>query len=200
MSQQLDRSVRAYVARGTGLDGESRPAGQRPRGSGRRCPTRPLLPVSDLRTGAPQYRQMVERRHRQRRRHAHRDGAYRRTYSLQFYRDNALDLANAFERWAASEDGLIAADTAFASYGGRLRRIRRARRRRLLRPAAHRHHRESRHGSSARRPPSPQELADVHCTGIGLPAFRRDYVRNLRPHPTGRRLRHGRHDRRAGIW
>ena len=82
-----------------------------------------LLPISDVRTAAPQYSQMNDATT------GLASGtltetSYRRTYSLQFYRDGALDLANAFERWASSEDGLIVADTAFASYGGRLRRIR----------------------------------------------------------------------------
>ena len=48
---------------------------------------------------------------------------YRRTYSLQFYRDGALDLASRFDRWASSEDGLIRADNAFASYNGSIRSI-----------------------------------------------------------------------------
>ena len=103
MSQQLDRTVRAYVARGTLATNLVRPGnakGQRPK-----VPYATLLPKSDIRTGAPQYRQMVNS-----------DGAaagtltetpYRRTYSLQFYREGrddkigALDLANAFDRWAA---------------------------------------------------------------------------------------------------
>ena len=120
MSQQLDRSIRAYVARGTGLATNLvRPGnakGQRPKEA-----YATLLPGPDVRTGAPQYRQT-------------RDGdgvangtraetPRRRTYSLQFYRDGALDLANAFETWAASEDGLVVASTAFASYNGSIRRI-----------------------------------------------------------------------------
>ena len=118
MSQQLDRSIRAYVARGTGLDkvmpGNAK--GPRPKST-----YATLLAASDIRTGAPQYRQTVN---------AIGNAAgtwtetpYRRNYSLQFYRDGALDLANAFERWASSEGGLIAADTACASYNGSIRRI-----------------------------------------------------------------------------
>ena len=121
VSQQLDRSVRAYVARGTGLDMNLvRPGnakGQRPK-----APYATLLPVSDLRTGAPQYRQQVDAAGRAA--GTLTETPYRRTYSLQFYRAGALDLANAFDRWAASEDGLIVADTSFASYGGGIRRIR----------------------------------------------------------------------------
>ena len=142
MSQQLDRSVRAYVARGLGINMNLvRPGnakGPRPKAA-----YATVLPISDLRTGAPQYSQMNDGVAVGNQRSTDDDPpgnlapselglptgfrtetAYRRTYSLQFYRDGALDLANAFERWASSEDGLIAADTAFASYGGRLRRIR----------------------------------------------------------------------------
>ena len=121
MSQQLDRSIRAYVASVPGgldmnLVKPGNAKGQRPK-----TPYATLLPGADIRTGAPQYRQTVN---------ATGNAAgtwtetpYRRNYSLQFYRDGALDLANRFERWASSEGGLIAADTACASYNGSIRRI-----------------------------------------------------------------------------
>ena len=120
MSLQLDRTIRAYVAQGAGLASNLVLPGnaqkQRPK-----TPYATVLAASDIRTGAPQYRQTINAT-------GAADGTrtetpYRRNYSLQFYRDGALDLANAFERWASSEGGLIAADTAFASYGGRFRRI-----------------------------------------------------------------------------
>lgn len=48
----------------------------------------------------------------------------RATFSLQFYRDGAVELAERFDRWAQSEIGLLQAQTSFASGGGSLRHIR----------------------------------------------------------------------------
>ena len=121
MSEQLDRTIRAYVARATGLDvGLVRPGnakGQRPK-----VPYATVLTMRDTRTSAPMYRQMNDAA----------TGlaagtltetARRRVYSVQFYREGALDLANAFEAYTADERGLVVASAAFATYGGRVRRL-----------------------------------------------------------------------------
>ena len=121
MGQHLERVVRAYIAEGTGLESNLvRPGnakGPRPKD-----PYATLLLQNDQRRSYPEHRGLcntagiftgtlqVEPR--------------RATYSLQFYRDGAVDLAEAFDRWAQSEIGLIQAQTSFASGGGAVRHIR----------------------------------------------------------------------------
>ena len=121
VSQHLERCVRHFIAQGAGLDGENvRPGnakGPRPKD-----PYASLLLQTDQRRSYPEHREicnaaglltgtlLIEPR--------------RATYSLQFYRDGAVELAERFDRWAQSEVGLLQALTSFASGGGSLRRIR----------------------------------------------------------------------------
>ena len=121
MSQQLDRTIRAYVARGSGLAANLvRPGNeksQRPK-----VPYATVLTMRDIRTSAPMYRQMNNATT------GLAAGTLtetprRRTYSVQFYREGALDLANRFEAYTADERGLQTASVAFGTYGGRVRRL-----------------------------------------------------------------------------
>ena len=120
MSTHLERCIRAYVAEGSGLEpSRVRPGNTAfPRGED---PFATLLLVSDRRRGSPHYHQL-------------HDGAglasgtltvhpRRATYSLQFYREGADDLANAFDYFADSEMGLLQARTSFGSANGRVREI-----------------------------------------------------------------------------
>ena len=121
MSTHLERCIRAFVAQGSGLEARDvRPgnfAGPRPKD-----PYATLLLRTDQRRSYPEHRGLcnaaglltgtlqVEPR--------------RAIYSLQFYRDGAVELAERFDRWAQSEVGLLQALTSFASGGGSLRHIR----------------------------------------------------------------------------
>ena len=117
MSQQLERTIRSYIARATGvtvIPGNS--PGPRPIGV-----YASLLTMRDERTSEPVFHQVhdasglaagtVTATHR------------RRTFSLQFYRDGAMDMALRFTDYSESENGLVDAATTFASYGGRIRRL-----------------------------------------------------------------------------
>ena len=121
MSQHLERVVRAFVAEGSGLDSDHVIPGNAkgPRWKDRYAS---LLLRTDQRRSYPEHRGLcnaaglltgtlqVEPR--------------RAIYSLQFYRDGAVELAERFDRWAQSEVGLLQALTSFASGGGSLRHIR----------------------------------------------------------------------------
>ena len=106
MSQALERAVRAYVAEGSDLDthvvipGNSR--GTRPLD-----PYASVLLINDIRNSYPIRQQLT---------HGQTiDLIYRRaTFSVQWYRKESVDMAEAFDTWAMSENGLTQAETAFA--------------------------------------------------------------------------------------
>ena len=106
MSQALERAVRAYVAEGSTLDphvvipGNSK--GQRPI-----KPYSSVLLINDIRKSYPIRKQLT---------HGQTiDLIYRRaTFSVQWYRRGAVDLAETFDMWAMSENGLTQAETSFA--------------------------------------------------------------------------------------
>ena len=122
MSAHLERCIRAYVAQGSGLDFDHVMPGNAKDEWRWKSPYATLLLQNDQRRSYPEHRGLcntagiftgtlqVEPR--------------RATYSLQFYRDGAVDLAERFDRWAQSEIGLIQAQTSFASGGGAIRHIR----------------------------------------------------------------------------
>ena len=107
MSQVLERAVRAYVAEGSKdldshivIPGNSK--GPRPT-----MPYASVLLINDIRKSYPIRKQLT---------HGQTiDLIYRRaTFSVSWYRKDAVELAEAFDTWAMSENGLTQAETAFA--------------------------------------------------------------------------------------
>ena len=114
MTGSLERAVRVFVAEGSGLPhGWVIPGNSK--GVRRKEPYASLLLIDDIRLGYPIRRQLPGGQTA--------DLTYRRaTYSLQFYREGAVEMARRFDAWAMSENGLTQAETAFAD--GRIDRAR----------------------------------------------------------------------------
>ena len=115
MGLTLERCARWFVAEGSGLDMnrviEGNSPGARPKDG-----YASLLLIDDQRKSYPIRRQLPEGE-------GVADLVYRRaTFSLQFYREDAVDLAENFDRWAMSEVGLSQAETAFST--GQIDRVR----------------------------------------------------------------------------
>ena len=114
MSQALARSVRIFVAEGSGLPTERVIPGN-DKGPRPKDPYASVLLIDDKRRGYPIRRQLEAGQTA--------DLVYRRAvYSVQFYRNGSVEIANKFDQWSQSENGLTQAETAFSD--GRLNRIR----------------------------------------------------------------------------
>ena len=115
MGLALERSTRWFIAEGTGIDRhlviEGNSPGARPKEG-----YASLLLVDDRRKSYPIRQQLPAG-------DGVADLVYRRAmFSLQFYREDAVDLAEKFDRWAMSEVGLSQAETAFST--GQIDRVR----------------------------------------------------------------------------
>ena len=114
MGLALERAVRWFVAEGCGL-AMNRVTQGNAQGPRPKDPYASLLLMTDLRRGYPVRRQLPNGQTA--------DLIYRRAeYSLQFYRKGAVDLAERFDAWAMSENGLTYAEGAFAD--GKLEHVR----------------------------------------------------------------------------
>ena len=110
----LERTLRAYVAQGSGLDPHHVIPGNDP-GHRPAKPYASLLLREDRRRGYPIRRQLPNTT-------MTTDLVYRQAqFSLQFWGDGAGVHAEAFDLWAMSETGLLQAETAFAN--GRISHI-----------------------------------------------------------------------------
>ena len=107
MSRTLERAVRLFVAIGADLDRHFVIAGNSP-GQRPNVPYASVLLIEDKRKGYPVFRQLEAGRTS--------NLFYRQAkFSLQFYRPGAVDLAERFDNWCQTENGLTYAETAFSN-------------------------------------------------------------------------------------
>lgn len=105
MTQILERAIRRYVADGSGLDLNKCIPGNS-KGSRPKEPYSSLLYINRERRGYPAFRQLTGGM-------TLKLQYYQAMYSLQFYRNGAVDNAERFQSWAETENGLNVAESAF---------------------------------------------------------------------------------------